>query len=136
VPTYQYKCKACENRFDVLQRITEDPLTDCPECGGEIRRVLFPAGVVFKGSGWYVTDYRSSSEKAKYESESNGAKADDAKKPEAKDAPGDSKAKESKPADKPTAQPSGAGSASSEAAASSPPAGEKAMAPSSSTGAA
>lgn len=72
MPTYQYKCKACDHRFDVMQRITEDPLKECPECQGEIRRVLFPAGVVFKGSGWYVTDYRNSGEKAKYEAESKG----------------------------------------------------------------
>ena len=72
MPTYQYKCRECEHRFDVTQKITEDPLKECPECSGEIRRVLFPAGVVFKGSGWYVTDYRNSGEKAKYESESKG----------------------------------------------------------------
>lgn len=72
MPTYQYKCKQCDHRFDVFQRITEDPLTECPECHGEIRRVLFPAGVVFKGSGWYVTDYRQGSEKAKYEADTKG----------------------------------------------------------------
>ena len=72
MPTYQYKCRQCEHRFDVMQMITEEPLTECPECKGEIRRVLFPAGVMFKGSGWYVTDYRNSGEKAKYEAESKG----------------------------------------------------------------
>ena len=48
MPTYAYKCKACEHRFETVQKITEDPLTECPECHGEIRRVLFPAGVVFE----------------------------------------------------------------------------------------
>lgn len=75
MPTYQYKCRQCEHRFEVIQKITEAALTECPECQGEIRRVLFPAGVVFKGSGWYVTDYRNSGEKAKYESESKGETA-------------------------------------------------------------
>jgi putative FmdB family regulatory protein len=75
VPTYQYKCKQCDHRFEVFQRITEDALTECPECHGLIQRVLFPAGVVFKGSGWYVTDYRNGSEKAKYEADSKGEAA-------------------------------------------------------------
>lgn len=97
MPTYQYKCKQCEHRFDVMQRITEEPLTECPECGGEIRRVLFPAGVVFKGSGWYVTDYRSSGEKAKYESETKGESGATDKKTETPAT--ESKPAESKPAE-------------------------------------
>jgi putative FmdB family regulatory protein len=56
MPTYEYLCQSCGNRFEAFQHITDDPLTECPKCGGHIRRVLFPAGIVFKGSGFYKTD--------------------------------------------------------------------------------
>lgn len=59
MPTYEYLCRTCSHRFEQWQKITEDSLTICPECGGSIRRVLFPAGVVFKGSGFYSTDHRN-----------------------------------------------------------------------------
>ncbi len=57
MPTYEYLCKTCSHRFETWQKMSEEPLTACPECGGVIRRVLFPAGVVFKGSGFYKTDH-------------------------------------------------------------------------------
>ena len=59
MPTYEYLCRTCGHRFETWQKMTDEPLTVCPECGQEIRRVLFPAGVVFKGSGFYKTDYSS-----------------------------------------------------------------------------
>jgi putative FmdB family regulatory protein len=58
MPTYSYRCSACANEFDQFQRFTDEPLTECPTCGGGIRRVIQPVGVVFKGSGWYITDNR------------------------------------------------------------------------------
>ncbi len=58
MPTYEYVCKTCGNRFEVWQKMTDEPLTECPNCHSEIHRVLFPAGVVFKGSGFYSTDSR------------------------------------------------------------------------------
>src|SRR5437764_10472588 len=61
MPTYEYLCRVCSHRFETWQKMTDDPLTTCPECGGTIRRVLFPAGIVFKGSGFYKTDHASSS---------------------------------------------------------------------------
>ena len=60
MPTYEYLCKGCSHRFEIWQKMTDEPLTICPECGGKIRRVLFPAGVVFKGSGFYKTDHNGS----------------------------------------------------------------------------
>ncbi|WP_126577811.1 FmdB family zinc ribbon protein [Tengunoibacter tsumagoiensis] len=57
MPTYEYLCQTCSHRFETWQKMTDEPLTICPECGASIRRVLFPAGVVFKGSGFYKTDY-------------------------------------------------------------------------------
>lgn len=59
MPTYEYQCKSCEHRFEVWQKMTDEALTICPECKGPIRRVLFPAGIVFKGSGFYKTDHGS-----------------------------------------------------------------------------
>ncbi len=59
MPLYEYECRDCRNRFEVRQRIIDDPITVCPSCGGPTRRVLHAAGIIFKGSGWYITDSRS-----------------------------------------------------------------------------
>jgi putative FmdB family regulatory protein len=60
MPTYAYKCANCGHRFDIRQRYYDDPLTDCPNCeDGQIRRVISQVNVVFKGSGFYVTDNRN-----------------------------------------------------------------------------
>ncbi|MFH1541889.1 MAG: FmdB family zinc ribbon protein [bacterium] len=56
MPLYDYKCKKCSHIFEVQQRITDAPLKYCPECKGDIFRLISAAGVVFKGSGFYVTD--------------------------------------------------------------------------------
>jgi putative FmdB family regulatory protein len=61
MPIYEYACSDCGHRFDVRQSWSDDALTVCPECTGAIRRVLHPAGVIFKGSGWYITDSRKNS---------------------------------------------------------------------------
>jgi putative FmdB family regulatory protein len=58
MPTYTYGCAACNHRFDAFQRFADDPLTECPQCGAPIRRLIQPVGVVFKGSGWYINDSR------------------------------------------------------------------------------
>lgn len=60
MPLYTYRCNECDHEFQVRQRMVEDPLTECPVCGGGVRRVVSSVGVVFKGSGFYVTDNRSS----------------------------------------------------------------------------
>ena len=64
MPTYDYKCDACGYQFEKFQQMTDPPLRECPECGGEVRRLLGTgAGVIFKGSGFYQNDYaRKSSE--------------------------------------------------------------------------
>jgi putative FmdB family regulatory protein len=61
MPTYEYLCKQCSHRFEIVQKMTDKPLSICPECGGTIRRVLYPAGIVFKGSGFYKTDHANGS---------------------------------------------------------------------------
>lgn len=60
MPTYGYRCESCRQEFDVWQRMTDDPGATCPTCGGNGKRQFFPAGLVFKGSGFYVTDNRGS----------------------------------------------------------------------------
>ena len=57
MPTYEYLCQACSHRFETWQKMTDEPLSICPECGSHIRRVLYPTGVIFKGSGFYKTDH-------------------------------------------------------------------------------
>lgn len=64
MPTYQYLCESCGHRFDIFQHFADSPLTTCPNCSGPIHRVLFPAGIVFKGSGFYKTDSRGASASA------------------------------------------------------------------------
>ena len=60
MPTYQYACTSCGDRLEVVQKFSDDPLTECPACHGALRKVFSPVGVVFKGSGFYKTDSRSS----------------------------------------------------------------------------
>jgi putative FmdB family regulatory protein len=61
VPTYQYACTACDERLEAVQKFTDDPLTTCEACGGPLRKVYSPVGIVFKGSGFYRTDSRNGS---------------------------------------------------------------------------
>jgi len=61
MPTYEYRCKACGEDLEVVQAFTDDPLTECPSCGGELRKVFGSVGISFKGSGFYKTDARASS---------------------------------------------------------------------------
>jgi putative FmdB family regulatory protein len=61
LPTYEYACTACGHRLDAVQSFTDDPLTECPECGGALRKVYGAVGIVLKGSGFYKTDSRTAS---------------------------------------------------------------------------
>lgn len=66
MPTYEYECKKCSHNFEVFQSINDEPLKVCPNCGKEVRRLIFGgAGVIFKGSGFYVTDKNNSSSRSK-----------------------------------------------------------------------
>ena len=58
MPLYEYECRLNGHRFEVRQAVTEDAVRECPECGGEVRRVIHPVGIVFKGAGFYATDSR------------------------------------------------------------------------------
>jgi putative FmdB family regulatory protein len=71
VPTYEYVCRDCGHRFEIVQSMWDDPLTMCPECGGSLRKVFAPPAISFKGSGFYTTDH---GKKAKKPSEKVGSK--------------------------------------------------------------
>jgi len=58
MPTYGYHCPRCQSEFEVFQRMTDDSVAGCPQCGTPGRRLYFPTGIVFKGSGFYATDSR------------------------------------------------------------------------------
>ncbi|TVP63116.1 MAG: FmdB family transcriptional regulator [Nitriliruptor sp.] len=60
MPTYEYACRSCGEHLEVVQSFRDDPLTDCPACQGQLRKVFSAAGIIFKGSGWHVKDYASS----------------------------------------------------------------------------
>ena len=61
MPIYEYQCDTCGLRFERCQHMSDEPLKDCPECDGQVRRVIQPIGVIFKGSGFYITDNRHKS---------------------------------------------------------------------------
>ena len=60
MPTYGYRCEKCGHEYDVWQRMSDEARAACPECGSEGKRLFFPAGIVFKGAGFYKTDSRKS----------------------------------------------------------------------------
>ena|ERR1700736_6183187 len=72
MPTYGYRCSNCGHQFEIVQRISEEPLKTCPKCQGKLSKVLYPVGISFKGSGFYTTDYKGSG-KSDAASSSNGA---------------------------------------------------------------
>jgi len=59
LPIYEYECKKCGRRFEVIQKFSDIPLNKCESCGGKVTKLLAPPALVFKGSGWYITDYSS-----------------------------------------------------------------------------
>jgi putative FmdB family regulatory protein len=72
MPTYDYYCTSCKHEFELVQRMTDPPRKRCPRCGRKVeRKIGAGAGVIFKGSGFYSTDYRSSEYKAKEKAEKN-----------------------------------------------------------------
>jgi len=72
MPTYEYACRNCGSHLEVVQSFNDDPLTECPHCGGSLRKVFGNIGITFKGSGFYKTDSRSGSSASR--SSGDGAK--------------------------------------------------------------
>ncbi|MEI6044809.1 MAG: FmdB family zinc ribbon protein [Chloroflexota bacterium] len=89
MPTYDYQCGTCEHRFEKYQGFHDEPIKICPECGNEVRKVFSAAGIIFKGSGWYINDSRKGSKteaksltsktEAKNDSSTNETKTDSTK---------------------------------------------------------
>jgi putative FmdB family regulatory protein len=78
VPIYEYECESCDERFELMQKFSDKPIRKCPKCGGAVHKVLSAPALLFKGSGWYVTDYanpeRKKAQKADGDGKTNGAK--------------------------------------------------------------
>lgn len=117
MPIYEYECGSCGRRFEQLQRIMEDALATDPDCGGPVRRVIQPVGIIFKGSGFYVNDSRKASSSAsspdssksdgksesgksegKSEAKSEGKSESKSDSPSSSESSSSSKSSESKPA--------------------------------------
>jgi putative FmdB family regulatory protein len=71
MPTYGYRCGNCGHQFEIVQRISDEPLKTCPKCQGKLSKMLYPVGISFKGSGFYTTDYKTSGRGS--DASSNGA---------------------------------------------------------------
>jgi putative FmdB family regulatory protein len=80
MPTYVYGCDTCGHRFEIFQKFQDMPLTECPQCGARVRRIFQPAGIVFKGSGWYSKDSRASGKSATTNGSEETAKTETAAK--------------------------------------------------------
>ncbi|MCL5951971.1 MAG: zinc ribbon domain-containing protein [Chloroflexi bacterium] len=91
MPVYEYECENCGARFERHQSFKDEPVRYCPECSGTVHKVFHPAGIIFKGSGWYITDSRKST---------SGTVTGETKPPETKEA----KATETKEDKKPAAE--------------------------------
>ena len=89
MPTYEYKCEACGHTFERFQSITAAPIKRCPECGkSKVRRLIGTgAGLIFKGSGFYITDYRDGSYKEKAKAEAGGGESKNDSKADSKSEP-------------------------------------------------
>ena len=75
MPTYEYKCTECGHLFELLQKFSDEPVKVCPQCGGKVKRLIGPgAGAIFKGSGFYQTDYKNKSSNRPVEKKSGGEK--------------------------------------------------------------
>jgi putative FmdB family regulatory protein len=122
MPTYEYKCDACGYEFERFQSITAEPIRRCPECGkAKVRRLISTgAGLIFKGSGFYITDYRDQSYADKAKAESGTTSGDGAKDKSSGDGKSETKADtkaESKPAAAAEAKPAEPKPAASKSAA-------------------
>jgi putative FmdB family regulatory protein len=104
MPTYGYRCGSCGHQFEIVQRISDEPLKVCPTCQGKLTKILYPVGISFKGSGFYTTDYKGSA-KSSDGSSSNGTapskEGSSESKPETKSESKSETKSESKPDAKP-----------------------------------
>jgi putative FmdB family regulatory protein len=115
LPTYEYACRSCGSKLEVVQSFTDDALTTCGECGGPLRKVFGAVGIAFKGSGFYKTDSRKGSSRSSASESSDGASKDGASKDGAskdgasKDGAGEKAPQETKAKEPAAATPAGDG---------------------------
>ena len=95
MPIYEYQCRRCEHRFELIQKFSDKPRKRCPECSGTVDRLISPPAIRFKGSGWYVTDYANKKsdkedkeEKASKNKETESKKAKETESKKAKEKKG------------------------------------------------
>ncbi|MFF4574691.1 FmdB family zinc ribbon protein [Streptomyces sp. NPDC001410] len=79
MPTYQYQCTECGEGLEAVQKFTDDALTECPNCGGRLKKVFSAVGIVFKGSGFYRNDSRGSTSSSSPATKSSGSSSSDSK---------------------------------------------------------
>jgi putative FmdB family regulatory protein len=96
MPTYEYRCRDCGHSFDIVQKMSDETLTHCPECGGRLRKVFAPPAISFKGSGFYATDH---GKKAKHSTDTKGSDGGDTKGSDGGDTKGSDTKKESSTAE-------------------------------------
>jgi putative FmdB family regulatory protein len=72
VPIYEYECESCDKRFELIQKFSDKPVKKCPKCGGTVHKILSAPALVFKGTGWYVTDYASPERKRAQKADGDG----------------------------------------------------------------
>ncbi len=80
MPIYEYECESCGRRFEVWQKITDEPLTTCKYCNGKLRKLISQSSFILKGSGWYVTDYARKEQKKKSETKQSSSESKSSKK--------------------------------------------------------
>jgi len=91
MPTYEYECTNCGSRVELMQRVGDPPLKRCGKCSGRMRKVLFPVGVIYKGSGFYTTDYARKG--SSFDDDGKREKKSDKKEPEPSSEPSKADAK-------------------------------------------
>jgi putative FmdB family regulatory protein len=114
LPNYGYRCQSCQREFEVLQRMSDPPEAPCPECGGAGKRLFYPTGILFKGSGFYKTDSRATADAP--------STAVQPAKPATDGAPGSSQPAKDAPAKAPAAPAAGSKTGDSASPATSSPA--------------
>ena len=128
MPIYEYVCQSCAHRFEIKQSIKDDPIKTCLRCGQEVTKLISSPAIMFKGSGWYITDYsdkmKPPTEATASETAANGDKST---------AKGDKTPSSTTPASSPTTTPAPAGTSSQPAGASAAPATPASSGSSSST---
>jgi putative FmdB family regulatory protein len=76
LPIYEYECEACNHKFEVIQKVSDKPIKKCVLCQGKVHKILSAPGLLFKGSGWYVTDYANPERKKAMDADKKAASGD------------------------------------------------------------